>query len=668
MNRSERICILSLALCGILWLPPSSTAQADEQAGVYSLGEVVVSGQSEASGTTGGVEASETVYTVSADEIRDRGARTLEQAIALIPGVNVRTGGEGVPRIDIRGFRTRHVVLLLDGIPLNSAFDQQFDPTLVPTENIAEIKLTAGPSSLLYGQGGLGGVINIITKKGAPGMHGTLTAQTGDHAPYLVRGSASSASDHLDYFLSGSTSKVDGFPLASGFSPTGEQPGGYRINSDNGKSNLFGSIGFTPSKDLALGLTVNYSQGSFGKPGSSLSDPLDPFAAPPKYARVNDFSAISLQLAAQYEATDRLTLRGWGFFNRRQEQDDQYDNAAFNSFNLEAGSFQERVVTSIQGVTFQPRYQLASAGQLSFSFSVETDNWQNNGPLTLAADNFSQQSVDKSLSLYSSALEYEVSPLPGLDLSAGYGHYWQTRSERTEDDYGLLLGVSYQLFPATTLKAAFKRNVRFPSLGDLYDPAQGNPNLASERSFTYQGGVVQKLPLQSELQLNGFYTLARNLIQNDQTVGRDTNLTEIQFTGFELTAATHFVRQLLLRASYAYLDSLDRSRTGRDQQQYTPGSKLTLETKYDFDCGFTPYASLLYVGNQYFYTKNNVTPVQKAALDDYTLVDIKLSQKLPGGGITLFVGANNLFDQNYETSYGFPLAGRFLYGGVEFRL
>ena len=135
-----------------------------------------------------------------------------------------------------------------------------------------------------------------------------------------------------------------------------------------------------------------------------------------------------------------------------------------------------------------------------------------------------------------------------------------------------------------------------------------------------------------------------------------------------MTAATHYVQKLLLRASYAYLNSQDRSRAGRDEQQYTPGSKLTLETKYDFDCGLTPNASLLYVGNQYFYTKNKVTPVQKAKLNDYTLVNLKLSQKLQGGKLTVYIGANNVFDENYETSYGFPLAGRFIYGGVELRI
>ena len=199
MNRKIKLYTLVVVLWGLLPLhrdAAAAEAAVEDRSDMYTLGEIVISGKRE------GVQASETVYTVTAGDIRDKGARTLDQAIALLPGVNVRTGGEGVPRIDIRGFRTRHVVLLLDGIPLNSAFDQQFDPTIIPTENIAEIKLTAGASSLLYGQGGLGGVINIITQKGRAGVQGGLTLETGDHAPYQTKGTLSGAKGMADFFIS----------------------------------------------------------------------------------------------------------------------------------------------------------------------------------------------------------------------------------------------------------------------------------------------------------------------------------------------------------------------------------------------------------------------------------------------------------------------------------
>ena len=646
-----------LIFCGPISSDRAAYAAEGDRADVYSLGEVVVTGARE------GVEATQTVRTVTAEDIKNRGARTLDQAIALLPGVNVRVGGEGVPRIDIRGFRTRHVVLLLDGIPMNSAIDQQFDPTVIPTENIAEIKLTEGAGSILYGQGGLGGVINIITKKGTPGVKGMIAGETGDHEPYQARASVSGATEKLDYFFSGNFSKVNDFPLADDFRATPVQGTGYRANSDREKNNLFGSIGYAPTGDLALGLTFNLNQGAYGKPASAVNDPLDPFANPPNFERIDDYAGFSTQLAADYRVSDRLSLRGWAFTNQQNEHDNLYDDGTFSSF-LVKGSFREHVKTAITGVSLQPKYDFGRMGTVALALASEWDSWENSGEQTAAPP----PGADKSLSLYSAGVEYEVSPLKGLGFVAGYGHYWQARDELNGDDYSLLAGVSYDITPETRIRGSFKRNVRFPTLGDLYDLTKGNKYLAAERAYSYEGGIERKLPLDSSVSLTGFYTDARNLIQNNQATGMNTNLAEVDFTGVEISAATRFVKGILLRASYAILDSKDKSRAGRDEQQYTPGSKATLEGKYDFACGFTPYASFDYVGDQYFYTKNNVTPVQKAKLNDYALVNVKLSQRLMNNRVTLYVGADNIFDENYETSYGFPQPGRFVYGGVEFRL
>ncbi len=662
MNQKVLLCASSALFCGLFPLCGEVfAAEPEDRPGNYTLGEVVVSGAND------GVQATQTMYTVTAQDIQSRGARTLDQAIALLPGVNIRTGAEGVPRIDIRGFRTRHVVLLLDGIPVNSAFDQQFDPTIIPTENIAEIKLTEGASSVLYGQGGLGGVINIITKKGTNGLQGMVSAETGDHEAYLTRASISGARDKFDYFISSSSSNINAFPLSNDFRPTSEQGTGYRRNSDRERNNVFGNAGFTPNKDLTIGLTFTYSQGQFGKPASAINDPFDPFAAPPKYERIDDFEGYSVQLATDYAITDKLSIRGWVFINQLDQHDNMYDNGNLNSFNL-TGSFREQVSTSVKGISLQPKYDMGDMGKVTLSLAAEGDGWENNGVTATIPNTFSPLNANKSLAIYSTGLEYELAPLPGLGLVAGYGHYWQTRDEMSADDYSVLAGVFYDIFADTRLKASFKRSVRFPSLSDLYDLSQGNPNLVTERSYSYEGGVEQKLPWNSDVSLTGFYTTANNLIKNDPITGRNTNLSEVRFKGVELAATTQFVKRLLLRAAYTYLDSRDLSRPGRDQQQYTPGDKVTLEGKYDFESGFSPYASLLYVGNQYFYTKNNVTPVQKAKLNDYTIVNLKLSQRFLDNRVTIYVGADNLFDANYETSYGFPQAGRFIYGGVEFRL
>lgn len=652
-----------LLVCGLLAAPGTLPAAEpdDTEIGAYTLGEIVIKGKTE------GVQATESVYTVTAEDIRTKNARTLDQAINLLPGVNIRVGADGTPRIGIRGFRTRHVVLLLNGIPINSAVDQDFNPTLIPTENIAFIKLTSGASSVLYGQGGLGGVINIVTRQGTPGLQGMVSGEFGDHQPYLAKASVSGKKGMFDFLITGSALDSDGFPLSDDFTPTTEQGPGNRKNSDKERRNLLANFGFNPNKDLTIGLTVNYLQGSWGKPSSSINDPFDPFANNPRYERVDGTEGVSVQLAADYQATERMSLRSWMFMNWLEEETNRYDNSFMNSFTSR-GSFHQVARTLAYGITAQPKYDMGRWGTVTMSLSSERDTWNNSGFETVDTDSFSPLADDKGLNIYSTAVQYEVSPLKGLGLTAGYSHFWQNRKEQGADEYAVNAGVHYDLLENTRLKAAFSRNIRFPALGDLYSAGSGNPGLDPEISYTYEGGVEQKLPFDSSVSVTAFHTKAKNLIQTDQATGRSENLAEVRFRGVEVAAATQFMKGLLLRASYTYLDSKDKSRAGREELQYTPRDRVTLEAKYDFDFGLTPYASMQYVGNQFFYTKNNISPVQKLGLNDYVLVNLKLSQKLIKDKVTLYVGADNILDKNYETSYGFPQAGRYIYGGLEFRL
>ncbi|MRR57926.1 MAG: TonB-dependent receptor [Deltaproteobacteria bacterium] len=663
MQQKLKLWTFSVIVCGLFAAPQTLPAaeQADAEPGVYTLGEIVISGKTE------GVQASESVYTVTAEDIRNKNARTLDQALSLLPGVNIRVGADGTPRIGIRGFRTRHVVLLLNGIPINSAVDQDFNPTLIPTENIAFIKLTSGASSVLYGQGGLGGVINVVTKQGTTGLQGMVSGEFGDHQPYLTKASVSGKKGMFDFLVTGSALDIDGFPLSDDFTPTSEQGTGYRKNSDKERRNFLANFGFNPNKDLSLGLTLNYLQGEWGKPSSVINDPFDPFANNPRYERIDSTEGVSAQLAADLQVTEQLSFRGWTYINWLEEETNRYDNAYLNSFSSR-GSFHQLARTTVYGLSVQPKYDMGKGGTVTLSLSAEKDGWSNSGYETIATDTFSKLNDDKVVSLYTTAVQYELSPIEGLGFTAGYGHFWQNRSERRANDFAVNTGVHYDILKSTRLKAAFSRNIRFPAIGDLYSADTGNPELDPEIAYTYEGGVEQKLPFNSSISVTGFYTKAKNLIQTDQATGLSENLAEVKFKGFEVSAATQFMKGLLLRASYTYLDSKDESRAGREELQYTPRDRVTMEAKYDFDFGLSPYASVQYVGNQFFYTKNNVTPVQKMGLNDYVLVNLKVSQMILKDKLTLYVGADNILDENYETSYGFPQAGRYIYGGLEFRL
>jgi len=96
--------------------------------------------------------------------------------------------------------------------------------------------------------------------------------------------------------------------------------------------------------------------------------------------------------------------------------------------------------------------------------------------------------------------------------------------------------------------------------------------------------------------------------------------------------------------------------------QYRPRHKLTLEGKYTFYFGFSVYANIIYNADQIYYSRSE--PLQKRELDNFAIVNLKFDQTFLNGLLDVYVGADNLFDKNYEESYGFPAEGRVVYGGV----
>jgi outer membrane cobalamin receptor len=76
--------------------------------------------------------------------------------------------------------------------------------------------------------------------------------------------------------------------------------------------------------------------------------------------------------------------------------------------------------------------------------------------------------------------------------------------------------------------------------------------------------------------------------------------------------------------------------------------------------------NVMHIADQVYYSRT--TPVRKRNLDDYTLVNLKLDQAFLNGKLDVYLAADNIFDEDYEQSYGLPQAGRFIYGGITLSL
>ncbi|HTP59924.1 MAG TPA: TonB-dependent receptor, partial [Spirochaetia bacterium] len=125
------------------------------------------------------------VTVVTQKDIQESGASDLSAVLARQSGVVVNNyGSQGQTKtVSIRGSTSSQVLVLVDGVRLNSSFDGSVDFSQIPVSDIDHVEIVRGGASSLWGTGAVGGVINIITKKaGAPGV--IVSFENGSYLPH----------------------------------------------------------------------------------------------------------------------------------------------------------------------------------------------------------------------------------------------------------------------------------------------------------------------------------------------------------------------------------------------------------------------------------------------------------------------------------------------------
>jgi len=660
----------------------------DGQGGVVSAG----AGQSQDGPASGGVtdpsagitagrdartvERTTNVTVISAKQIEDAQARTLDEALRLAPGVYVRDGGgEGVPRIDIRGFRTRNITLLIDGIPFNSAFDGQFDPRMIPVNNIARIKITEGSSSVLYGPNGNAAVIEIITKKAEAGLHGSAEAEISPQNNSIrEQNTLSYGGEKVSSFASFSGLTQDHWNLSDSFQPdpNNAQKSGQRLNSDRKDAFAYGNMEYDPSVLTKFGASVSYSTGDYGKPPNTSSDPV--FGKTVQWGRVDNYEGWNLQSSLQQKFGDDVTWRPIAFFNQLSQLTNRYDDSSFTTQN-KAGSFSEDALTTIYGGGQQLSWRWGSGQLLTLSANAENDTWHATGFSIVNQGTKNKPKLvsvpeleDHSLQTYWVAAEQELRFTPQWTGVAGAGYAENIRENADNSGYNYLVGTRYELTDDTALKGTVSHKIRFPTLGDLYKVQSGNPDLKPETTQNYEVAVEQNLPrLSMFMTLALFRTEAQNFIEveNSLAIPMSENIDRYNFQGVEVRGRYTGIRNLDANFGYTYLDSENISAGATTQVlQARPRHRVTAALTYLFSTGTKVNLDYMFVGsNEDLSNGQNNIPIKPIGLPDYHLLSAGITQEI-NDHAEVFVRAQNLLDQNYEDNFGFQQAGRTFYFGA----
>jgi vitamin B12 transporter len=204
------------------------------------------------------------VTVIDSKTIRQRGYTTLVDALSAVPGVRVaQSGGPGSQAsVFIRGTNSNHVLVLIDGVPVNDPADPggAFNFGVDTLADVERIEIVRGPMSSLYGSGALGGVINIITRHALGEPHGHVTLAGGVPRQGLAQGDVAGGFGIWDYAAS-----LQGLSQL-GFDQTPKRETAvYTGERDGDRSKLAQlEIGVTPVQDTRISLLLRARDAKYG--------------------------------------------------------------------------------------------------------------------------------------------------------------------------------------------------------------------------------------------------------------------------------------------------------------------------------------------------------------------------------------------------------------------
>lgn len=162
MKRHDFFWLLILNLFLVFGGP--SVARADEPDPALTSEDVVVSATRVDKEL---LDVPLSVSVITRDEIEKSPARTIGELVQDVPGVRLhKSGGQGINRISIRGEDTTRSLILIDGQKISEQKSMDGTPLLIDPAIVERVEVIKGPASVLYGSEAIGGVVNIITKKG----------------------------------------------------------------------------------------------------------------------------------------------------------------------------------------------------------------------------------------------------------------------------------------------------------------------------------------------------------------------------------------------------------------------------------------------------------------------------------------------------------------------
>lgn len=322
MNRRNRILLVCISIF-ILKYNVIKAQVATDTAHIFTLGEVIVTAHRNES----------LANTVNSSKIIAYSRMDVSHSLNLLPGVNLSAvGPRNESGVYVHGFDLRQMPLYLDGIPIYVPFDGYVDLGRFTTFDLAEIQVSKGYSSVLYGLNAIGGAINLITRK--PVKPFEAAAEAGYlSGGYLLSTSIGSRMKNSYWQVSASELKRDYYPLSDHFDSTQRENGGKRDNSYSDDSKISAKFGFIPGKGQEYVMGYAYQHGKKGTPVYTGDDTLNSLYKSPRYWQWPNWDKQSIYLITNNFIDSNNYIKARLYYDQFKNKLYSYDDVTYTAIS-----------------------------------------------------------------------------------------------------------------------------------------------------------------------------------------------------------------------------------------------------------------------------------------------------------------------------------------------
>jgi iron complex outermembrane receptor protein len=664
----------TILLCGVAFAG-AAQAQSQTASDVYDLGEIQVTAHNREGDLVGG-------SVVSGERLRTFDKASVDQALDLIPGAaGGSSGGSRNERlVFIRGFDRFQTTLSIDGVRVFLPADNRIDFARFLTADLSEIQVSKGYVSVLDGPGGLGGAINLVTRKPTEAFEAEARAGAGFDGDgsgnsWTASGRIGVRTDHLYAQISAARSERDHWALPGDFDATSLENGGFRDHSDSEDWRINLKAGFTPNQTDEYSVTYTRQSGEKNAPFHVADTANTRFWTWPYW------DLDSLAFLSRTKLGDRAWLRTRLYRNTFTNGLYSFDNRFQNSQTLPR-AFRSYYDDEAYGGNIELGVEVTASNTLKAAAYYRNDRhveWQTTYSPALTEPR--QVTVEHTTSL---ALEDTQKLGEKVDLVLGVS--WDRRDLVRAEDFNANALVRYPLTdddawngqaalvyrptPTSQLHASVSSRVRFPTLFERFSSRFGtsvpNPGVTAERATSFEVGGKTRFNDKVEIEGAVFYSdLQDALIQVAVvvppfgSVNQTRNLGDGKYYGAEASITANLTPTLTIGGNYTYLHrELDNPTASTFELVGAPDHKLFAYADWRIGSRVTLTPSVEAASDRWTITSSSlIKPARYYRTGSYVLANMAVGIDVTDK-INLLLGARNLLDERYQLVDGFPEEGR----------